>query len=256
MPGFNHYSNCTCGWCVKYGRPSGANRARVRQILQQAKVDCGWKCFVNPNAECPVCGDQVIYYENKFGSRVFFDSFGPEWRKHGCTDNAKRITTRRIKLRPISSINKRYFDEIFTLGLAPSRSETWLPAEILFVDRKSGVVELAISDGKKREEFELLWPTNSPIPLVGDLVCLTPRRLSYVRPDNLLRYTVPVQIRALAEKPTKKTKPITKKQQPIKSDDRLRKAKPSQPGNVSKAELTAALSQIGRVTDSDRGDDS
>jgi hypothetical protein len=43
-------------------------------------------CFVNPNARCPVCGDPVFYYQNAFGSRVFFDELGPPWPKHPCTD--------------------------------------------------------------------------------------------------------------------------------------------------------------------------
>jgi hypothetical protein len=41
--------------------------------------------FVNPNAECPVCGAQVFFYQNEYGSRVFFDDLGPPWPKHPCT---------------------------------------------------------------------------------------------------------------------------------------------------------------------------
>jgi hypothetical protein len=43
--------------------------------------------FVNPNADCPVCGQPVFYYQNENGSRVFFDELGPPWPKHPCTDN-------------------------------------------------------------------------------------------------------------------------------------------------------------------------
>ncbi|MCC6925118.1 YXWGXW repeat-containing protein [Novosphingobium sp.] len=41
-----------------------------------------------PNANCPVCGARVFFYQNDFGSRVFFDDLGPPWPKHPCTDNA------------------------------------------------------------------------------------------------------------------------------------------------------------------------
>jgi hypothetical protein len=34
-----------------------------------------------------VCGDPVFYFQNEFGSRVFFDNLGPPWPKHGCTNN-------------------------------------------------------------------------------------------------------------------------------------------------------------------------
>lgn len=51
----------------------------------------GWfrsaEAFTDPNAICPVCGASVFYYQNSFGSRVFFDDLGWPWPKHGCTDN-------------------------------------------------------------------------------------------------------------------------------------------------------------------------
>ena len=44
--------------------------------------------FVTPNARCPVCGAQVWYYQNEYGSRVFFDDIGWPWPKHPCTDTS------------------------------------------------------------------------------------------------------------------------------------------------------------------------
>lgn len=46
-------------------------------------------CFVNPNADCPVCGQPVFFYQNQHGSRVYFDELGPPWPKHPCTDHAE-----------------------------------------------------------------------------------------------------------------------------------------------------------------------
>lgn len=43
--------------------------------------------FVNPNADCPVCGQPVFFYQNEYGSRVYFDELGPPWPKHPCTNN-------------------------------------------------------------------------------------------------------------------------------------------------------------------------
>lgn len=46
--------------------------------------------FVDPNALCPVCGAPVFFYSSPFGGRVFFDSLGPPWPKHPCTDTYLR----------------------------------------------------------------------------------------------------------------------------------------------------------------------
>lgn len=59
-----------------------------RQQLTEARA---WRSatarYVNPNAKCPVCGLDVFFYQNEFGSRVYFDELGPPWPKHPCTDN-------------------------------------------------------------------------------------------------------------------------------------------------------------------------
>lgn len=48
-------------------------------------------CYINPNAECPVCGSEVFFYANAAGSRVYFDELGPPWPKHPCTDNSPQL---------------------------------------------------------------------------------------------------------------------------------------------------------------------
>lgn len=45
------------------------------------------EAFTVPNAQCPVCGDLVFYYEHASGSKVYFEELGPPWTKHPCTDN-------------------------------------------------------------------------------------------------------------------------------------------------------------------------
>ena len=47
--------------------------------------------WVNPNATCPVCGRLIYFYQNRSGSRVYFDELGKPWQKHHCTDN-KNLT--------------------------------------------------------------------------------------------------------------------------------------------------------------------
>jgi hypothetical protein len=47
--------------------------------------------YINPNADCPVCGAPVFFFQNTSGSRVYFDELGPPWPKHPCTDHPIRI---------------------------------------------------------------------------------------------------------------------------------------------------------------------
>lgn len=98
MTGHNHFSNCTCGWCVNYGgaridRSQVAADLRLRDarvLLDRNSVRTVSACYVNPNARCPVCGDAVFFYANRHGSRVYFDELGHPWTKHPCTDNPAR----------------------------------------------------------------------------------------------------------------------------------------------------------------------
>ena len=48
--------------------------------------------YVDPNAHCPVCGQQVFFYQSKRGGRVFFDALGWPWPKHKCTDKKSAQT--------------------------------------------------------------------------------------------------------------------------------------------------------------------
>lgn len=44
--------------------------------------------WVNPNANCPVCGCAVYFYRSPHGGSVYFDELGPPWPKHACTDTS------------------------------------------------------------------------------------------------------------------------------------------------------------------------
>ena len=47
--------------------------------------------ITNPNARCPVCGDQVYFYRSSDGGSVYFDELGPPWPKHPCMDNGQEF---------------------------------------------------------------------------------------------------------------------------------------------------------------------
>jgi hypothetical protein len=100
LPGWNHYSTCTCGWCVHDGRTRIDREQLIHRLrrtdaltfLGRHSANSISSCNLNPKAHCPVCRSPVFFYANQFGSRVYFDDLGPPWPKHPCTDNPRRGT--------------------------------------------------------------------------------------------------------------------------------------------------------------------
>ncbi len=142
MTGYNHYSNCTCGWCVNHGRSPVDRGALVREMrerdawsfLKRNSALSVAGCYLNPNARCPVCGTPVFFYSNQFGSKVYFDDLGPPWPKHPCTDTPKNpIDGREI------------------LGIAPSRRARGLTLELVSAARTAGLLRIKTSIGEASE---------------------------------------------------------------------------------------------------------
>ncbi len=75
LPGYNHYADCACGWCVSSGRSrrqiiGDLQRLDAAAFLSRHSVRTVSGCYVNPNARCPVCRSPVYFYANRLGSRV------------------------------------------------------------------------------------------------------------------------------------------------------------------------------------------
>lgn len=77
------------GRVVPLHASGGCNGEVIKKIATTFKHELihSYSYYVNPHARCPVCARPVFYYENNNGSRVYFDSLGPPWPKHLCTDN-------------------------------------------------------------------------------------------------------------------------------------------------------------------------
>jgi hypothetical protein len=92
---WNHSYGCTCGWGgdghsgVSPGRGFNALEMAARLFYghQEGPSYSNAKSFTDPNAICPVCGAEVFFYRSPYNGRVFFDSLGPPWPKHSCTDS-------------------------------------------------------------------------------------------------------------------------------------------------------------------------
>ena len=199
MPGYNHFPWCVCGWCYKQGA-GGYSPGRVTDYLRkrdaerrlrEADATRSWTaCFVVPNAKCPVCGESVWYYENRHGSRVYFDALGRPWPKHKCTDSSH------LKLRPtvLCPIERRprgavqeILEDAVAAGFDPNgafRSEygysPWDLLEVVETFRvgHDNYVAAESLSPPVEEKVYLSFTSGRIVPVVGDLFSLDDARES------------------------------------------------------------------------------
>jgi len=125
---WNHPPGCNCGWgwgfCGLGGRAAPESRPTNNWIISDGASSSPheFSSYTNPNARCPECGAQVFFYQSPSGGRVFFDSLGPPWPKHPCTDHLlTRRTTIFVQLRMVStSVQPEWSNEGWRL-LRPDR---------------------------------------------------------------------------------------------------------------------------------------
>jgi hypothetical protein len=207
LTGFNHYPDCQCGWCVNYGRTSGANRARLlddlrhRDALNLLKCNSARSisgCYVNPNAKCPVCGDAVYFYANEHDSRVFFDDLGPPWPKHPCTDNPREpVSPRGAPTRRTRGMMQELITAANTAGLFKSRVfGRRVPAEwtLLLVvevgrDADENTVTAEFLDSQSGETARFKYRFAEPVLEPGDFVNMKGREISFVHKATLIPVT-------------------------------------------------------------------
>lgn len=123
---WNHRQPCNCGW----GQGSGGYWDRsinpLHPVIGHFRSASG---YVNPNAICPVCHEQVFFVQCGNGGRVFFDELGPPWPKHPCTDNGEVPR----KANQLASIRK-----------APQwREELWTPFLVDGIAKRHDVSEVS-----------------------------------------------------------------------------------------------------------------
>ncbi len=204
MAGYNHYPWCDCGWCAQNKQqPRGSinplntyvHESSLRVLKTSGADRSRAACFVNPNATCPECGALVYYYENLYGSRVFFDDLGPPWPKHPCTDKAGRDlrnwvtkpTIERRKKGDVATIEQAmvntHFDwtELHTRVHKTALRELYQVEEILFVGFDNLMklyrldIELDVPD-EARTSF-LKYTSPKIRPQQGDIVSVGDGRI-------------------------------------------------------------------------------
>lgn len=85
MPGYNHFSNCSCGWCngSGYGQyGSGAYTPSNTEVFTPFL----WKLFDSDytrQTNCPRC-HKLVYFVRHNGGSVWLDDLGWPWPKHHC----------------------------------------------------------------------------------------------------------------------------------------------------------------------------
>lgn len=188
MTGYNHYPDCTCGWCVNHGR-TRINLSDLRASYRRHEAESFLKkngarsvagCYIKPNARCPICGAEVFFYANEFGSRVYFDDLGPPWPKHPCTDNPRQKTGQRLAfsgppIRRARGITQELIDAARITGAfstPAAEGSRWQLLIIVAVERDGSrntvQAEYLASDRNKRVAFTC--HSDEPIFEIDDFI--------------------------------------------------------------------------------------
>lgn len=206
MTGHNHYSDCTCGWCVNDGRREvtvSVRRLDAWSLLTRNAVRSVAACFLNPNARCPVCRAPVFFYANEFGSRVFFDDLGPPWPKHPCTDNSRRPEVSSFEaatplpVRRARGLTRELIDAANVAGIfrgkvfGTTKPHAWTLHVVTSVDRRGDQNDLEAECLESSDGVLARFSCKSlrPIFEVGDYMSIRGKEVSFLFKELM----IPVQ---------------------------------------------------------------
>lgn len=268
MTGHNHYSDCTCGWCVNFGRSRAAladytqsfRERDARLLLKQRGANSVSGCYVNPNARCPCCNAPVFFYANAAGSRVYFDDLGPPWPKHPCTDNPRASVS--LATGPVNRPTRRNKGEVKELlsassaaGLSKFRTfgrryeGEWTLVVVLAVDRRGheNKVEGEFLDSETNETFRFTCYSEMPLFEVGEFISVNGDRISFVERATLLpvvftagTWVTPAPARSVVERPATIPRPVSQPANRSNQPQLIRKKQKPNSANGSKYDMTKA----------------
>ncbi len=260
MPGYNHYADCTCGWCVNYGRTRvnrGALVSEMRErdarlFLDRNSARSISDCFVNPNARCPVCSAAVFFYANQFGSRVYFDDLGPPWPKHPCTDNPRRQTAAYSGSNGAPTIRpKGLMQELITAantaGLTRGKivgvrvAHDWTLLVVTSIERRGekNTVRAEFLDSLNHEATEFICFSSKPVFEIGDFFSKKGNAISFLHKETLT--PIVFAVGGFVSLPQKVDAPPKSAPSPSpQAIDKPGKLDPRKRGDGKKRELTAS----------------
>lgn len=211
MTGHNHYPSCTCGWCVGGGNHGSIatsvqlkpvqpvyteqEKQRATKALKSFGATSYSRCFVNPNASCPDCGQSVYFYANSYGSRVYFDELGQPWTKHPCTDNDRPASTAasvRPARRAVSEIKEileaeKKLDQRILPVSKKARKNTWKIAVVTEVEFRELSMKVLLEDISAQDHHQHCFIVYCDQQLLheGDFVSRHGRTFSFLHPISL-----------------------------------------------------------------------
>lgn len=150
--------------------------------------------LIAPNARCPVCGAEVFFYSNEFGSRVFFDDLGPPWPKHPCTDTVTGAPMLRelARIHAASTFTQRQLARWQTPDQA-----AWVPV-VAGEHFRSGNDHFDLHvDGVRTDRHSVVVFAGASLPRRGDILWLMETdaglRISWLATETLAPIEVPAE---------------------------------------------------------------
>jgi hypothetical protein len=262
LTGFNHHSNCTCGWCINNGRSridrtllsNDLRRQDALSFLKRNSANSRAGCYVNPNARCPVCGAAVFFYSNQFGSKVYFNDLGPLWPKHACTDNLRRRTTsghslvgspsRRGKGISQELVSAARTARLFESGNFKDEAKTWHLLIVFAIerigDKNSVLAEFLTADTGATIEF--IYFSDRPLFEVGHFISKKGDQISFLHRDTLtsVKFTEGSWVRPALPEVRKQPSSMVKASRVTLLKAAKVIASPRKPAVPSKYDMTAA----------------
>ena len=163
----NHPPSCRCGWGQGYNSHFHSGDSYTPLALAEPiRSGKRYDSYLNPNAICKYCNEQVYFFQCQNGGRVFFNDVGKPWEKHGC------MIDDTDKLKPaLAPIVTRNFD-----------NSEYVPFQIVQIkpykdDRTYSVIKGSINNKIKYNHFLIKTDLLTSSQIDYDTMCMM-RRVS------------------------------------------------------------------------------
>jgi hypothetical protein len=171
--------------------PAQRNEVELRRARAH---EGGTARVVQPNADCPVCGRPVFFYQNAFGSRVFFDELGPPWPKHPCTaqsiaksgsETVITLTSERLRTQEEFNLIRKWSGEDQDAGFERRYGTLRWDVAVFVASYVSHDVNIIVINTENGYRYFTLGQPGSLSIIEGQLVTYFGNWLSYISPADL-----------------------------------------------------------------------